>query len=238
MSSVAHIERGLQSWIRVGALHSVFPGMDSGDMPRSVVAISHATGAGGEDVGRLVAERLGLRYVDEEIVLAAAAKEGLDPSLVADAERRKSLRARLLAGLSLVGTDVGVAGATLPPPELQRSDDFRALILEAIADTADEGDVVIVAHAASLALAGRKSLLRVLITASPETRARRLAESDQSDQIEATKSIKRDDAARADYLKRFYTVDRELPTHDDLVINTDALGIEEAAEIVVRAATI
>jgi cytidylate kinase len=212
--------------------------MDSEDMPRGVVAISHTPGAGGEDVGRLVAERLGLRYVDEEIVLTAAAKEGLDPSLVADAERRKSLRARLLAGLSLAAVDVGVAGSTFPPPEPDRSDDFRTLILEAIADTADEGDVVIVAHAASMALAGRKDLLRVFITASPETRAGRIGGSDQNESIEASKAVKRDDAARADYVKRFHMVDRELPTHYDLVINTDALGLEEAAEIVVRAATI
>ena len=37
-----------------------------------VVCISHAPGAGGEEVGRLVAERLGLLYVDDDIVARAA----------------------------------------------------------------------------------------------------------------------------------------------------------------------
>jgi cytidylate kinase len=207
-------------------------------MPRRIVAISHTTGAGGEEVGRVVAERLGVRYVDEEVVLTAAAKEGLDPRLIADAERRKGLRARLLAGLTRVGTDVGVAGSMFPPAEPERSDDFRRLILEAIADTAERGDVVIVAHAASMALAGRTDLLRVFVTASPETRARRIVESGQHNQSEAAKTVKTEDAARADYLTRFHTIDHELPTHYDLVINTDVLGLEEAAEIVIRAATI
>ena len=53
-----------------------------------VVCISHATGAGGEEVGRLVAERLGFLYVDEEIVAGAAATGGINPDDVADEERR------------------------------------------------------------------------------------------------------------------------------------------------------
>ena len=37
------------------------------------------------------------------------------------------------------------------------------------------------------------------------------------------------DAARADYLERFYGVEPELPTHYDLVVNTDVLTVEQAA---------
>jgi len=43
------------------------------------VCISHAEGAGGEEVGRLVADRLGFVYVDEEIV--ARARERLEGHL-------------------------------------------------------------------------------------------------------------------------------------------------------------
>ena len=53
-------------------------------MARTVVCISHAAGAGGEEVGRLVAERLGFLYVNEEIVARAAAKGGVDAADVAD----------------------------------------------------------------------------------------------------------------------------------------------------------
>ena len=35
-------------------------------------------GAGGEQVGRLVADRLGFTYIDEEIVSRTAAKAGID----------------------------------------------------------------------------------------------------------------------------------------------------------------
>jgi predicted TPR repeat methyltransferase len=63
-------------------------------MPRRTICISHATGAGGEVVGRAVAERLGFRYLDEEVLSEAAEWADLDPAFVADAERRKPLTAR------------------------------------------------------------------------------------------------------------------------------------------------
>jgi len=54
-------------------------------MAASVVCISRSLGAGGEQIGQLVAERLGFRYVDEEIVARAAESEGLDAKDVASA---------------------------------------------------------------------------------------------------------------------------------------------------------
>ena len=102
---------------------------------------------------------------------------------------------------------------------------MRALIREAIEEVAARGNVVIVAHAASFALAGREGVLRVLVTASPETRASRFEG-----------SIKDSDAERADYLRRFYGVEHELPTHYDLVLNTDAVSAELAADLVALAA--
>jgi cytidylate kinase len=79
-------------------------------------------------------------------------------------------------------------------------------------------------------------VLRVLITASPETRARRVAEARDIDEAEATKVVAQGDANRADYLKRFYRAPAELPTHYDLVINTDRVTPEDAASLVLSAA--
>jgi hypothetical protein len=195
-----------------------------------VVCISRAIGALGEDVGRLAADRLGFRYLDEEIVSTAAAREGVDPELVADVERRRSFVERLLAALAAGATDVYVG----PVPEnVAESEHYRSLIRETIEEAAAQGEVVIVAHAASHALAGREGILRVLVTASPDVRARRLG----LEEDEAAKALRRSDAARADYLRRFYDVEDELPTHYDLVVNTDVLPPEQAASIVAAAAT-
>ena len=75
-------------------------------MPCSVICISHATGSGGDEVGRLVAERLGFLHVDAEIVADAAARGGISPGDVADEERRKSLVNRILGSISEGGSNV------------------------------------------------------------------------------------------------------------------------------------
>jgi cytidylate kinase len=200
------------------------------------VCISSEDGAGAADTAQLVATRLGFRLIDEDIVTRAAVEAGVDKEVVADVERRKSLVTRLVEGMgpaSMAAGYVVIDGSYGQPA----SDELRGMIQSVIEDTATAGNVVIVAHAASLALAERGEVLRVHVTASPDTRRGRLAASLQLDENEAARLIKRSDAGRADYIKRFYGIGAERPTHYDLVINTDKLTSEDAARLIVDAAT-
>ena len=202
----------------------------------TVVCISHATGSGGEEVGKQVAELLGYLYVDEEIVANAAAQGGVAPGDVADEERRKSFASRVLATIAEGGEGWMLAGAIPAAVEGLSSNDLRGLIRETVAQTAARGRVVIVAHAASYAVQPGPASLRVLVTASAKTRAQRVGGTESLDEPKAMGLVKDADANRRDYLKRFYDVDSESPTHYDLVINTDVLSTERAAEIISQAA--
>jgi CheY-like chemotaxis protein len=51
------------------------------------------------------------------------------------------------------------------------------------------------------------------------------------------RAVNNSDAGRADYLKRFYGISEELPTHYDLVVNTDAVSVEQAAGLISLAAS-
>jgi cytidylate kinase len=110
------------------------------------------------------------------------------------------------------------------------------MIRSAIEETAAAGESVIVGHAASAALKGREGVLRVLVTASDETRRERISAERGVDGKQAAKVVHESDAARADYLKRFYGIHEELPVQYDLVLNTDNLSTARAAAIVVSAA--
>jgi cytidylate kinase len=206
---------------------------------RTVVCISHASGAGGEEVGRLVAERLGFLCVDEEIVASAAVKGGIGAAEVADEERRKSLVVKVLGAMARGGGEAWAFGGTVPlrSGEELNSDDIQALIRETIEQTAARGNAVIVAHAASHAISPGPAVLRVLVTASPQTRAARVSDAEGLDQAGTARALKDSDSGRADYLKRFYDVSEELPTHYDLVFNTDTLSVERVAELVAQAAS-
>lgn len=203
-------------------------------MPHQAICISRSTGAEGEAVGRAVAERLGFRYVDDEVIEEAAKSAGVDRELVADAEQRKPLAVRILAHIGEQSPETLALLPATGPESLPREEDLRLLIIDVLRSLADAGSVVIVAHAASFALA-KRDVLRVLVTASTETRTERVAKARAVDSRTAAKTVKRDDDERADYLKRFYRVDRELATHFDLVINTDVLTPEKAADVVLSA---
>ena len=208
-----------------------------------VVCISRTTAAGGEDVGQAVAEGLAFRYVDEQIIRLAARQAQVDPALVAKAEHRQPLLQRLMekmpgsAGIVAAATGVSV-GAFVPSPTGPKADvaDLRAMIQATIHEVARAGQAVIVAHAASMALANTDGVLRVLITASAETRVRRVAELERLVPEEAERRIATSDRERREYFQRFYTLKEELATHYDLVVNTDVLTTAQAVAVVLTAA--
>ena len=206
-------------------------------MAYRVVCISRMTAAGGEPIGRLVADRLGFRYVDGEVIALAAERAGLEPAVLEAEEHHKSLLARLMDALIAPPIDsrgfLSAAGESYygddPAPTATPTGGLRRFIQSAIVEIAYQGRVVIVAHAASLALAREADALRVLVVASRETRVNRLWAADKLvSEEEYAKAIAESDRARQQYLARFYDIDHESPTLYDLVINTDRLTVDEA----------
>jgi cytidylate kinase len=210
-----------------------------------VVCISRTTAAGGENVGQRVAQGLGFRYVDEQIIRRAAQQAQVDPGLVAKAEQHQPLMQRLLeklprgaevAGVVAAATGVGGTASAQAGGRSTDTADLRAMIQAAIHEVAAAGQAVIVAHAASMALANTAGVLRVLVTASAETRIRRVAELERLIRAEAERRITTSDRERQEYFQRFYKLPEETATHYDLVINTDVLTTAQAVATVLAAA--
>lgn len=199
-----------------------------------VICISRALGAGGEEVARLVADELRYRYVDDEIIIRAADAAGVSPATIEEAEHTRPLIARIIEAFGTAPVMAESGGMLLPPtyPALSYTD----LIKFVIRETANEGNVVIFAHGASIPLAGVEGALRVLVTASPKVRAERVAARGDLDARTATKAVEESDRERRRYLERFYAVGHELPTHYDMTLNTDALAAPVAAQLIVHAA--
>lgn len=208
-------------------------------MTRSVICVSHQPGAGGRILADAVAEQLGYRCIDEEILARAAAAEHLTVEELADVERRKSLVSRLMTDY---GRSSGVMyGAVGVPIEIMAgaptADQLRSAIRDAVEAIAQQGEVVIVSHAASHALAGDR-ILRVLVVAPDDERVTRLAEAGDTDERTAHQRLVEHDAGRRDYLKRFYGVSRESPEQYDIVVNTGGIDPAALAPVVVQAAQV
>ncbi|MEX2081321.1 MAG: cytidylate kinase family protein, partial [Dehalococcoidia bacterium] len=65
-------------------------------MNTRVISISRQVGAAGEEVAQLVAERLGFRYIDYQVIQEAAREANVSPETVSEAEHTPSLMTRLL----------------------------------------------------------------------------------------------------------------------------------------------
>jgi cytidylate kinase len=206
-------------------------------MSCSIVCISRAKGAGGEEVARLVAAELAFRYLDDEIVRRAAELAGVSPAQVARAEHSQPLVSRIVEALASVPAMTPMSEAGYIAPISNPAATYSHLIEHVIRETAEEGNVVIVAHGASHVLGDRPEVLRVFITASPETRATRVSSDSAIDRRAVVKFVEDSDKERARYLERFYKVKHELPVHYDLTLNTDHMKPATAAALVVAAAS-
>jgi cytidylate kinase len=218
-------------------------------MSFTVVAISRTSGAGGERVGHDVSRKLGFRYVDEEIVTKAAEKADVAPKRIAEVEHGEGVVRKVMDALGVsraLDDPLSYLIGRRPeehyyhlvaPPKPTTHEGYRRLIRAVIVEIAREGQAVIVAHAASMALKSSHSVLRVLVTASPDTRAARLSEfGGLLTEEQAGVAIKESDAERQAYFRDFYDIRQELPTHYDLVVNTDRLRPEQAVDLIVSVA--
>jgi cytidylate kinase len=203
-------------------------------MTRSVICISRALGASGEEIGQAVARAMGYRYVDDEIIVRAAEKAGITPDEMAKAERPPGLIARLLESLGKTSADPS-GWASYAAFTAEQAPTAEGIIELAVKETARAGNAVIVAHGASISLGRTPGVLRILVTGSQDVRADRLRAVQGLSEGEAQKAIDSSDRARRDYIDRFYKTS-EQPTDYDLVLNTDTISAETAAQLISAAA--
>ncbi len=206
-----------------------------------IVTISRSLPTGAADIGLMVAKELGFSYLDNKIIQRAAEKAGVSPEEVDRVEHTQPLVSRIYETLGSPSLSISPTHpmASMTQEQLTSpspSATYRRLIQQVIYETAKRGNVVIVAHAAGFHLAGMKGLLRVFVTASTDVRVERLRQVTKLDAQDAKKAIEKDDNQRQAYLRRFYDIRQELPTHYDLVVNTDVITTFVATRLIVSAA--
>jgi CMP/dCMP kinase len=199
-----------------------------------LITISRQYGAGGSEVARRVAAALGWRVVDNEVVEKVAARAGVPPELVAEREERVpgfvERLARTLAASTPELFPASVPGGTLP--KLQEADLVR-ITESVVAEAAAKGRLVLVGRAAPAVLAQERDSLHVKLVAPRPYRIQAAAERLGVDLQKAAAVVDESDGTRARYHRQYYHRDWNDPVHYHLVLNTGALGLEGATDIIV-----
>jgi hypothetical protein len=194
-----------------------------------VITVSAPLGAGGDQMAQRLAGQLNLPFVDRAIPAAVAGQLSVPvASAQARDERREPGALRLLVSVAstepLFGSGVAV--------DLDDEDQFRLATEAALWELAATTGGVSLGRVGAVILAGHPRAIHLRVTASRATRCRRVQEHGGLDEPAALRLIDRTDRARADYARHLYGADLNDPSLYDLVVATDKLSIEDAAQVV------
>jgi len=183
----------------------------------AIITISHELGSGGPEIGQAVADRLGYRFVGQELISDAAHRYGLlEEKLSHLDEAKPTLFERFDA-------------------ETRR---YITVIQTALFEFAEHDNVVLMGRGGQWLLRGIPHVLRVRVTAPFEVRVKRLARKMAGQMGEPAHvrtvqdMIRRDDSEKAGRMRYLYEVDVRDTALYDLVINTEKLSVESAAALI------
>lgn len=190
----------------------------------TVITIGRSYGAGGRTVGKLLAEQLNIPYYDAELLEEAAKSSGLNKKFLESMDE-KPAESRMLyqyAGF--------ISGQPASVEEL--ANQAQSEIIERVAG---EGACVIVGRRADQILKDRENLFKVFVTASPESRVKRVSGRDHLTDQESLKKIVKVDKERSAYYNQHSGKEWGAASSYDLCIDTDKLGIEGTVEMIAAA---
>lgn len=200
----------------------------------AILTISRLYGSGGSEVAALTAKSLGWSLLDNDVVDAVAARMGLSVAEVRDREERvPSLVERLTSAMAMGSQEwaAPIAAAKRPTDE-QLIEVTRHVIDEAIAT----GPVVVVGRGAQAMLAERQDALHVFCYAPRKALVARTMKREGIGMEEAARLVDNTNKDRDQWVRLHWERDRNAHENYDLTVNTDRLGIDGSAQLIVDAA--
>ena len=205
-------------------------------MPAPVITVTRQYAAGGSDVARLAAAALDWTVIDNEFVDEVARRAGLPADEVAERdERAPGLLERLARTLAVGSPEMFMTATAVPRVEPDEAAIVK-LTERVIAEAAAHGRAVLVGRGAQALLAQRADALHVYVVASKPWRVKLAVERLGVDPANAERVVDETDRRRDQYVKTYYGRHRQDLANYDLVVNTERLGIEGAAHVVVAEA--
>ncbi len=182
-----------------------------------VITLSREYGSGGRYIGRLIADKLGIKFYDKEFITKIAEETGLSEEYIENNEQKRNLLANLNNGYYF---------------GLDNSDELFLKESELIKKVADKESCVIIGRCADFILSGRKNVVKIFIYSDMENKIKRASDIYGIKKSNAEKEINRINKLRANHYKHYTEKDWKNPSNYDICINSDILGVEKSAELI------
>ena len=200
-----------------------------------VITISREVGSGGRTIGRALAEKLGVRFCDTNLINSLVEKFDLSAKNI---EMIKGQKKNWLADILQRITPVPHAGALGSTgqefaPAVTNDELFRAES-EILKEIAAQESCVIAGRSGFFVLKDCPNKLDILIRSSLSNRISRIVEKQNVSREEAERIVERVDAQRENFVRRYTDTSRYDARNYDLVLNVDGLTGDEAVDIILK----
>lgn len=176
-----------------------------------IITIAREHGSSGKQIGKLVAEKLGIPFYYKEMTALAAQESGLDKEFISEINSNSPDIFHQL----YLSTDVVQQAITAQDKVIRK--------------IADNGSCVIVGRAADYVLRNYEDVVRIFIYADEDYKISRVMEVYGDDIKCAKENISRSDAARASYYKNISGLDWGDRHNYELLVDS-SIGVEKTVE--------
>ena len=195
-------------------------------MKHIIINVGRQVGAGGQEIGRMLAKDFEAQYYDRDLLNLAAKESGFSEKFFKQNDEKKgflrglfNVQAPHIIGGSLYGSNFSQEGLF----------QFQS---DAIRKAASEGSCVFLGRCADYILRDFENVVNVFITASMDFRVDVVSKVKQLDAEHARKLIEHVESRRAQYYN-YYTGKRWGAAESyDLCIDASILGLEETEKLI------
>ncbi|MFZ0132404.1 MAG: cytidylate kinase-like family protein [Desulfobacterales bacterium] len=201
----------------------------------AVITISRQFGAGGKTIGKMVADKLGYTFADDDIVQMVAEAANVSPHWVESIENE--------AGGKLSRVVSSMVSKRLVDRILKDERGYldERLYLDylvvIIAQIAEEGDVVILGRGSQYILNDHPDACHILLLNSFENRTRFMMEHYDFSESRAAHIVTREDKRRLNLYRKIGKTDYDDPALYNLVLNMARVPVPIAVKLIVDLVT-
>ena len=192
-----------------------------------VITVGREYGSGGHEVGRRLAERMGVKCYDKELLELAAKNSGLAEELFDKQDEKPT--SSLLYSLVMDTYSFGYSDAYSDMPINQRI--FLAQF-DTIKKLGEAESCVIVGRCADYALEGYEHLVSAFVTAPLENRIKTIMERESVDAKKAESLIHKTDKKRASYYDYYSDKKWGRAESYDICLNSGVVGIDGVVDLI------
>ena len=197
---------------------------------KMIITIGRQYGSAGLEIGRKLAEELGVNLYDKEMLKRAAKESGLCEELFETHDEKPTNS--FLYSLVMDTYSLGYSSSSYADMPINHKV-FLAQF-DAIKKIADEGPCVMVGRCADYALDDRKNVINVFIYADMDQRVRRIAQKYDLTDAKAKDMIIKTDKKRASYYNYYTNKEWGNAKGYDLCIDSVQLGVYGTVKVILE----